>query len=135
MKESVPMLKALIVENNDTFRQFLRDSLCAQISPLLFNEVANEDAVLAKIETTRPDIVFMNFKLPGVNGLTVTKIIKNKYPGLQVIILTNYDLPEYREAAYQCGADYFLSKTSLTEAGISDVVQSILQGRGHGKRL
>ena len=114
MKESVPMLKALIVENNNTFRQFLRDSLGSQISVLLFNEVANEDTVLSKIDTTRPDIVFINFKLPGVNGLTVTKKIKNQYPGIQVIILTNYDLPEYREAAYQFGVDYFLSKTSLT---------------------
>ena len=135
MKESVPMLKALIVENNDTFRQFLRDSLGPQISPLLFNEVANGDAVLSKIETSRPDIVFINFKLPDVNGLTITKTIKNQYPDIKVIILTNYDLPEYREAAYQFGADYFLSKTSLTEGGISDVVQSILQGRGHEKRL
>ena len=50
-----------------------------------------------------------------------------------VIILTNYDLPEYREAAYQFGVDYFLSKTLLTENDILDVVESILHDFDHVK--
>jgi DNA-binding NarL/FixJ family response regulator len=135
MKESVPMLKALIVENNDTFREFLWDILNPQISSLILSEVAKEDAVLSKIETTRPDIVFINFKLLDVNGLIVTQKIKNQYPGIKVVILTNYDLPEYREAAYQFGADYFLSKTALTEKGILDVIQSIFHDLSHENRL
>ena len=72
------MLKALIVENYDVFREFL-------------------------------------------------------YPDIKVIILTKYDLQEYREAAYQFGADYFLSKSSLTERTILDVVQSILHDLDHEK--
>lgn len=135
MKESVPMLKALIVENNDTFREFLWDILNPQISSLILSEVAKEDAVLSKIETTRPDIVFINFKLLDVNGLIVTQKIKNQYPGIKVVILTNYDLPEYREAAYQFGADYFLSKTALTEKGILDVIQSIFHDLSHENGL
>ena len=133
MKESVPMLKALIVENNDTIREFLRDNLGSQISSSILSEVSKENAILTKIETIRPDIIFLNYKLTDVNGFTVTKKIKNQYPGIKVIILTNYDLPEYREAAYQFGVDYFLSKTLLTENDILDVVESILHDLDHVK--
>ena len=127
------MLKALIVENNDTIREFLRDNLGSQISSSILSEVSKENAILTKIETIRPDIIFLNYKLTDVNGFTVTKKIKNQYPGIKVIILTNYDLPEYREAAYQFGVDYFLSKTLLTENDILDVVESILHDLDHVK--
>ena len=100
---------------------------------MILSEFAKEDAILSEIETTRPDIVFINFKLLDVNGLIVTQKIKNQYPDIKVIILTNYDLAEYREAAYQFGADYFLSKTSLTERTILDVVKSILHDLDHEK--
>jgi DNA-binding NarL/FixJ family response regulator len=46
-----------------------------------------------------------------------------------IIILTSYDLPEYREAASQYGANYFLSKGSTTEEDILGLVQSILSER------
>ena len=127
------MLKALIVENNDTIREFLRDNLGSQISSSILSEVSKENAILTKIETIRPDIIFLNYKLTDVNGFTVTKKIRNQYPGIKVIILTNYDLPEYREAAYQFGVDYFLSKTLLTENDILDVVESILHDLDHVK--
>jgi DNA-binding NarL/FixJ family response regulator len=55
----------------------------------------------------------MDLRLPGENGLELTKKIKAQYPGIIIVILTNYDLPEYREAAYQCGADHFVSKDSF----------------------
>jgi DNA-binding NarL/FixJ family response regulator len=48
--------------------------------------------------------------LPGENGLEVTKEIKRVYNDIVVVILTSNDLQEYREQAYQNGADYFLSK-------------------------
>jgi DNA-binding NarL/FixJ family response regulator len=83
-----------------------------------------EDA-LDKIETICPHLVFMDIKLPGRNGLEVTREIKARYPEIRVIILTSYDLPEYREAAENYGADYFLSKGSSSREEIIALVDSI----------
>jgi DNA-binding NarL/FixJ family response regulator len=65
------------------------------------------------MEASSPDTIFMDLRLPGANGLELTQKIKAQSPDTVVVIITNYDLPEYREAAFQSGADHFLSKDSF----------------------
>jgi DNA-binding NarL/FixJ family response regulator len=88
-------------------------------------EAENGEDALDKIETLSPHLVFMDIKLPGQSGLEVTRKIKAQYHGIRVIILTSYDLPEYREAAKQYGADHFLSKSSSSREEILALVDSI----------
>ena len=76
------------------------------------------------MDALHPDIVFMDIQLPGENGLELTKKIKMIYPDVTVIILTGYDLPEYRQAARQSEADHFVSKDSQP-SDILDLVESI----------
>ena len=66
-----------------------------------------------RMETFLPDTIFTDLRLPGANGLELTQKIKAQYPDTIVVIITNYDLPEYREAAFQSGADHFISKDSF----------------------
>jgi len=65
-----------------------------------------------KIDSFRPKIIFMDIRLPGENGLELTEKIKRNYPDITVIILANHDLPEYRQAARESMADYFVLKDS-----------------------
>ncbi|MFH1758821.1 MAG: DNA-binding response regulator, partial [Pseudomonadota bacterium] len=53
-----------------------------------------------------------------------------RYPETMVIILTSFDLPEYRQAAYERGADYFLVKGSSTNEEILELVESLLSNSG-----
>jgi DNA-binding NarL/FixJ family response regulator len=92
-------------------------------------EATNGQQALQKISSTCPDFIFMDIKLPGENGLELTRRIKADSPQMIIIILTSYDLPEYREAASQYGANYFLSKGSTTKEDILGLVQSILSER------
>ena len=120
------MLQTLLVEDNAPFRQSLREMLCEQFPSMDVEEAENGEEALAKIETFSPHVVFMDIKLPGQSGLEVTREIKARYSGIRVIILTSYDLPEYREAAKNYGADYFLSKASSSREEILALVESIL---------
>ena len=119
------MFQILIVEDNAPFRQSLREMLCEQFPAMGVEEAEDGEDALDKIETLLPHLVFMDIKLPGQSGLEVTRTIKARYPGIRVIILTSYDLPEYREAANQYGADYFLSKGSSSREEILALVDSI----------
>jgi DNA-binding NarL/FixJ family response regulator len=89
-------------------------------------EAINGQEVLQKIDLSPPDLVFVDIKLPGESGLELTQRIKARNPGIQVLILTSYDFPEYREAASRCGADHFLSKGATTKEEILALVRSIL---------
>ena len=105
--------RILIVEDNAFFLQFLKETLHSRFPSTEIIEASNGEEALQKIKTLPPDAIFMDLRLPGENGLELTKKIKAQYPDIIVVILTNYDLPEYREAAYQCRADHFLPKDSF----------------------
>jgi DNA-binding NarL/FixJ family response regulator len=107
------MRRILIVEDNAFFLQFLKESMHLRFPSIDILEAANGEEAMQKIKTLSPDAIFMDLRLPGENGLELTKKIKAQYPDIVVVILTNYDLPEYREAAYQSRADHFLSKDSF----------------------
>jgi DNA-binding NarL/FixJ family response regulator len=122
------MVTTLIVEDSAPFRQSLKRVLGARFPSMKLEEAGSGEQALKKVRALCPDLIFMDIELPGKNGLEVTKRIKADHPGMTIIILTHYDLPEYREAARQSGADHFLSKDTST-ADLLEMVQLILSKR------
>lgn len=120
------MSKILIVEDNDTFRHTLRSFLQSRFPSIVIEEAENGREALQKTNEFHPNLTLMDIKLPGESGLELTKQIKDKFPETIVIVLTNYDLPEYRVAAYESGANHFLGKGSSTAEEILELVDSIL---------
>ena len=118
------MFKILIVEDNMTFRQSLVAVLGTEFPSALVEEAADGSEALKKVDSFEPDLVFIDIKLPGESGLELTKKIKRNDSGITVIILTSYDLPEYRQAAEANGADHFVSKGTSTRDEILALVRS-----------
>jgi len=121
-------LKVLLVEDSTLFRQLFKETLHDRFPSVEIHEAVNGEDALRKVEMLRPNLVFMDIRLPGENGLELTKKVKARYPGIIVIILTGYDLPEYREASSQY-ADYFFPKDSSTTENIFTLVESIFPVR------
>ena len=118
--------KILLVEDNLPFRAFLKESLLGRFRSLGIEEAGDEDEALEKIETFHPQLVLMDIRLTKGNGLDLTRTIRRDHPDIKIIILTNYDLPEYREAASQAGASDYLYKGSASFEQIAAVVESML---------
>jgi DNA-binding NarL/FixJ family response regulator len=66
----------------------------------------------------------MDIRLPGESGLVLTQKIKTVYPDIIIFILTNYDIPECRDAAFRYGADRFIVKESLNRVRLEELVRS-----------
>ena len=124
--------KTLIVEDNVSFRQTLLEILAARFPFMSIEEAGDGEEALRRLGLFLPDLVFMDIKLPGENGLLLTQKIKAKYPDVVVIVLTSYDFPEYREAAFQYGANHFMVKGLSTNEEILALVESILEDSGFG---
>jgi YesN/AraC family two-component response regulator len=120
------MTKILIVDDNATFRQSLRGILSNSFPSITLEEAADGKEALKKIEYFLPDLIFMDIKLPGENGLHLTKKIKNTNPDITVFVITSYNMPEYQDAAQRCGANYFLSKTLSNREEIIELVKTII---------
>ena len=122
-------MKILIVEDNATFRKTFKEVLCKRFPLMVVEEAQDGAGALEKIETFMPELVFMDIRLPGETGLALTKKIKAGHPEILIIILTDYNFPEYREAALDSGADDFVAKGSLNPAAIEALVKSILSDK------
>jgi DNA-binding NarL/FixJ family response regulator len=130
IRRVISMCKVLIVEDNATFRQMLKEILYSRFPTMDIAEEPDGSGLFSKIETFHPKIIFMDIRLPGESGLELTKKIKMNYPDITVIVLTSYDLPEYRQAARQNKADHFVTKDSPTQDFLT-LIESIL----HAKNL
>lgn len=120
------MCKTLLVENSTTFRRTFKDALSERFPDMVIEEAEDGPEALAKASSFRPALVFMDIRLPGENGLTLTGKIKACLPDAAVIVLTDYDLPEYRAAAFQNGADDFIAKGSLNLAEIGKILDKMI---------
>ena len=108
-KEGVSF-KVMLVEDDDGFRHSLAGLLMSRFPCIVLGEAADGAEAMEKVESFLPQLIFMDIKLPGQSGLEVTRRIKALHPDVDVIMLTSYDFPEYREAARASGAYGFLSK-------------------------
>jgi DNA-binding NarL/FixJ family response regulator len=116
--------RILIVDNDDPFRQILNETLRVSLPTIAIDEAAGGVEALQKVDTFLPDLIFMDIRLPGENGLKLTKKIKATHPDITILILSSYDKPEYREAASYLGADRFLVKSSLNHMDLGELVKS-----------
>lgn len=123
------MLKTLIVEDSAVFRKAFKEALCRRFPFMAVEEAVDGKEALEKVTTFLPELVFMDIRLPGENGLELTRSIKTSHPNIAIIILTDYDLPEYREAAGRDGADGFISKGALNLTDIGALIKTIFPGR------
>ena len=124
------VFRILLVEDHQDFRESLKEILTARLPHAMVDEAAEGNEVLHKIRERPPHLIFMDINIPGENGLELIRHIKQVYPHIVVVILTSYDLPEYREAAYRYGANYFLAKGSTNGQKLMGLIDSILSELG-----
>jgi len=126
-KESVSF-KVMLVEDDEGFRRSLAGLLTSRFPSIVIGEAGDGAEAMQKVKSFSPQLILMDIKLPGQSGLEVTRRIKALYPDIQVVMLTSYDFPEYREAARTSGASGFLSKGSSTAEEIQDLVDRLCLG-------
>jgi CheY-like chemotaxis protein len=90
---------------------------------MIIKEAGDGEEALEKIDTLFPNLIFMDINLPGENGLELTRKIKATHPETPITIVTSYDLPEYRQVAYEHGVNSFLVKGSFTLGELITMVE------------
>ncbi len=104
------MYKILIVDDEKLLRQgFIHMTNWAEHGFSIAGEAANGEEALQLIETIEPEIVITDIRMPVMDGIVLTRKIKEFYPQIQVIVLSSYNDFEYVRETLKLGAlDYFL---------------------------
>jgi DNA-binding NarL/FixJ family response regulator len=122
------MIKVLIADDQDLIRQSLQIVLNTKEDLQVTDTVANGQEVIQSIRRERPDVILMDIRMPKMDGVQCTKIIKENYTDIKIIILTTFDDDEFVYNALKYGASgYLLKGVSMDE--LVEAIRTVYSGR------
>ncbi len=105
------MLKVFLVEDESVIREGFRDKIpWEQYGFQLVGEASDGEMALPMIRRMKPDILLTDIKMPFMDGLSLSEIVKEEFPGIRIIIISGYDDFEYARQAIAAGVDQYLLK-------------------------
>jgi DNA-binding NarL/FixJ family response regulator len=110
--ETTQNTRVYIVEDSAPIRARLAEMLSLMERVSVVGESGNAREAVAGILRVRPDSVLLDLNLMGRTGIDVMRSVHPKAPEIVFVVLTNHAEPQYRRAATEAGAAYFLDKSN-----------------------
>ena len=119
-------IRVLLVEDNQVFREALELLLGMRADVEVVASVGDGAAAVPACKQYRPDVVLMDYRLPGLDGVQATAALRNSCPGTAVVCLTASANPREIEALYDAGATACLTK----DQELDEIVAAISNAAG-----
>lgn len=103
-------IKLLLVDDQDLIRESLNIVLAMEEDFEITGLVGNGEEAIKQCEQHKPDVILMDINMPVMDGIEATKIIKKRWPEIQIIILTTFQEVQYVKTALSHGAEGYLLK-------------------------
>ena len=104
------MIKVLLADDQELIRESLGFVLGAQGDITVVGMAKNGREAIELVRSEKPDVVLMDIRMPEVDGVECTRLIKSAHPNIKVIVLTTFDDDEYVFNALRFGASGYLLK-------------------------
>ena len=119
------MMKVFLVDDEIAIRENLRNSFpWEEKGYQLVGEAPDGEMALPLIRKTAPDVLITDIKMPFMDGLSLSHIVKKEFPSMRIIIMSGYDDFEYAKRAIKEGVDQYISKP-ITKSGMKEVLDSV----------
>ena len=116
--------RIFLVDDQKEFLQLAHQLLSADPRITVVGQATSGDEALALMPALRPDAVILDVAMPGTDGFQVARRLLQRYPQVQVIMISVTDHPEYSALAERAGAVAFLNKRALS---VDAVVNALLR--------
>lgn len=127
MTESKP-IRVMLVDDHAVVRSGLGAFLLAYGDLELVSEASSGERAVSLCQQVQPDVVLMDLMMPGMDGATATRLIREKHPEIQVIALTSFKEKEWVEGALKAGAiGYLLKDVSADE--LANAIRAAAAGK------
>lgn len=121
-------IKIVIADDQELIRESLKIVLSANPNMEVTDTVADGREVIRSVRACRPDVILMDVRMPEMDGVSCTRIIKENYPQIKIIILTTFDDDEYVYNALKYGASGYLLK-GVSMAELSSAIRTVHSGK------
>jgi DNA-binding NarL/FixJ family response regulator len=108
-------VSVLLVDDDDLMRAGLRAVLSTDATIEVVGEAADGDEAVAAVERLRPEVVLMDLRMPNQDGISATRKILERSPGVKVLVLTTFEDDDYIFGSLAAGASGFLLKRTQPE--------------------
>ncbi|MDX1686535.1 MAG: response regulator transcription factor [Candidatus Promineifilaceae bacterium] len=109
-------VNVLIVDDHPMFRQGLRDLVETDPNLSVLGEASDGETALTMAAEMEPNVILMDINLPTINGLQVTRKLKDQSPEINVVMITGYDDAEQVFHAFRAGASAYCPKDVSPQA-------------------
>lgn len=123
------MIRVLVADDQALIRGGLRMILADEPDMEVVGEAADGRAAVTMATSTRPDLVLMDIRMPRMDGVEATRLIRSMDPAPQVLVLTTFDLDENVFDTLRAGAAGFLLKDTAPEALVA-AIREVVSGLG-----
>ncbi len=124
------MLRLLICDDQAFVCEGLRAILSTSANIEVVGLANDGEEALRQVEELHPQLVLMDLKMPVMNGIQATRIIKERFPDVRVLVLTTYDFDEWVFEAIRAGANGYLLKDTPREQ-LFAAIFGTMEGKGY----
>jgi DNA-binding NarL/FixJ family response regulator len=117
----------LIADDHALVREGMRAMLASEPNLEVVGEAENGREALELCRELRPDLILMDVRMPEMDGMAATRVIKGEYPSTSILIVTTHESPEYLMDAIRAGAAGYVLKDS-TKQQLLNAVQKVING-------
>jgi len=121
------MIKVLIVDDQALIREGLSLMLSLYDEIQIVGQATNGEEALNFLKKEKADVILMDIRMPIMDGVEATKLIKDSYPNVKIIILTTFNEDEYILKGLKNGADGYILK-DISSKELVDTIKSVHNG-------
>src|SRR5215212_7260394 len=121
------LTRVIVVDDHDLLRASLRSMLECEGDLQIVDEAKDGQEAIELCRLHRPDLVLMDVRMPRVNGLEATQMIKDELPTTKVLLTSASENPVWISEAVRAGADGYVLKLSPVQE-LTDAIRGVLRG-------
>lgn len=121
------MIKVIIADDQDLIRESLKIVLDQNLDMKVIGLAENGGQLMEMLKENLPDVILMDVRMPEIDGVQATKLVKELYPQVKIIILTTFDDDEYVFNALKYGASGYLLK-GVSVPDLTNAIRTVVSG-------
>jgi DNA-binding NarL/FixJ family response regulator len=128
MNKTLRPIRVLVADDHGLIREAIRLALGPERDIEIVGEAERGDEVLVRVRETRPTLLLLDIKMPGLDGLEVLDLVRAECPNLKTAMLSAIDEPQVAEQALHRGAVAYLGKR-IDPAALASTIRQIMDGQ------